>query len=1044
MREFPDSLVGARFENWLLERKLGEGASAAVFFATRGKTHAAVKIYRPELIRRAGEAEQLARISRQKQNIPEHPSLVPILDGGRARNGLLYLVMEFVEGNSLDQVASSVPVERIAPLLSQIADAAHALEAHGIVHRDIKPANIIVGNDFRNARLLDFGVIKRIADPQGGLTDASSHAGAFLGTWQYSPPEFLRREEHDDIDGWRAVTFYQLGAVAFDMLTRKPLFAEHANAAWPTFGDVVATAEPDLAPANLRAGVPEYLVELARTCLAKKPEDRRVKWGEFECKRFVRRPVVVLVYTGGTIGATVEGDNDKVRVLRPVDSTDSPLLKAFEERLIRDYGQLAGPGSPLAVDLVWEFLPHDQQILSENAHYKTWIALSEAVKRICDHYARGGVSPDTASDYLAGIILLHGTDTLSYSAAALALSLRNLPCPVVLTGSNQPPNENNITERDLIESESDAWKNVLLSLQFIQAFGHRFTEVFVCFGDTVHVAVNLRKDPIDRSPQPFPRRQKAIQEPYFYRNRGPMRQYAYRVIDGLYCNNLYPMGPDLSYDVLLGDSTNEHRHIRRTPWAPSQPLACAAFGPGVGLLPASPAPVLPTDLRVIYDGEPTDCRVILIEGYNSGTIPTAEGHPYRDFLTDLLRKSIPVVLVTRNGLVPSSQPYEMSRIDDVALPIVRMFGVVAETAVPLLSLALARITPDDWDARSHVPALNNVALLDHRIAKLGDAIRKTQSETGILKALLGDVLDQEKQREKITEEISRRENDHLRRATELFSQTEDAKVRPGRKPFYAGRTILQRQHFLWLLGELVYMFEASNSGPDGLTFWNELGFNWGEQVRDTVWRNARELDLSPKRAKAQTELITQFLKEHGVADVRARLELKFASEHETYRDGHITVTVNARKYGGGARQDDLLTAVGYRDDEAAFLKRLREGAPLTQFTAEAKQQIEREYRALFDHTLRYRVSPLDWFLVGTYKALVSGLLRDFRFDPWVVRCSRDDPRHREILRRSISIDLSRADRETFDFRLQYVGRIDATRDWNEPSTAMGEVGTETD
>src|SRR5205814_5392184 len=86
-------------------------------------------------------------------------------------------------------------------------------------------------------------------------------------------------------------------------------------------------------------------------------------------------------------------------------------------------------------------------------------------------------------------------------AASLSLSLRNLPCPIVLTGSNQPPNENNINERDLIESESDAWKNVLQSLQFIQTFGHRFTEVFVCFNDTVHVAVNLRKDPIDRMPQ---------------------------------------------------------------------------------------------------------------------------------------------------------------------------------------------------------------------------------------------------------------------------------------------------------------------------------------------------------------------------------------------------------------------------------------------------------------------------------------------------------------------------------------------------------------
>ena len=166
-------------------------------------------------------------------------------------------------------------------------------------------------------------------------------------------------------------------------------------------------------------------------------------------------------------------------------------------------------------------LPKEQQLLSENASHETWDHLGAAVERICSRYAdHSKLTENKQGEYLAGIVLLHGTDTLAYSAAALSMSLRNLPCPLILTGSNQPPNEESILEQDLIASESDAWKNILLSLHFIQAFGHRFTETFVCFDDTIHVAVNLRKEAIDAAPQPLQRERK-LQEPYFYRNRGP-------------------------------------------------------------------------------------------------------------------------------------------------------------------------------------------------------------------------------------------------------------------------------------------------------------------------------------------------------------------------------------------------------------------------------------------------------------------------------------------------------------------------------------------
>jgi serine/threonine protein kinase len=621
MNEFPENLEGRTFENWSLQKKLGSGHSGVVYRATRGQQQAAVKIFRPALLQKGSE-EALARIQRQLLQMPtDHSSLVRVLDGGKSKGGQLYLVMDYVEGLTLDTPsARNMPTDRIAPILAQIADAARYLEEQEIVHRDIKPANIIVDKEFRRATLVDYGVIRPINDVED-LTDDSSYRGDFLGTPRYSPHEFWHRQEDHSTEGWRAVTFYQLGAVAHDLITGKPLFEGVTR---HELGEAVRNTVPDLSPNRIRDGVLRETVELVRKCLDKDETKRPVAWEEFDCRRYVRRPLVILVYTGGTIGARVHNDGTDIRHLRDIKKPDDPFLVNFLRRIVRDHGQLAGPDAPLPFDLRWELLAPKKQLLSENASHETWEDLSVLIEGICGTYApREESIRSEPSQYLAGIIVLHGTDTLAYSAAALSLSLSSLPCPVVLTGSNQPPNEQNVLEQDLIASESDAWKNVLFSLQFIQTFGHRFTEVFVCFNDTVHVGVNLRKSMIDHSPQPLQREARVLQEPFFFRNYGPLRKYAYRVIDSLYCNNLYPISKQLNYAVLTGDGTNRLRHVRQSAWSPAENVRRLRFAEGVRFVQASPLAFAPLDL--------SDCRVVLLEGYDSGTFPTIEGHSFRSY-----------------------------------------------------------------------------------------------------------------------------------------------------------------------------------------------------------------------------------------------------------------------------------------------------------------------------------------------------------------------------------------------------------------------------
>jgi len=160
-------------------------------------------------------------------------------------------------------------------MITQIASAARFLESLELVHRDIKPDNVLISSDFQRAVLLDLGVLR----PFGvtGLTDEEQRA--FVGTLQYSPPEFLIRDEEDTPDGWRAVTFYQLGAVLHDVIMRKRIFAEY-SAPYALLARSVERVNPKIDASD----VPPDLIVLAAGCLQKDPKLRLalVKWEDFD------------------------------------------------------------------------------------------------------------------------------------------------------------------------------------------------------------------------------------------------------------------------------------------------------------------------------------------------------------------------------------------------------------------------------------------------------------------------------------------------------------------------------------------------------------------------------------------------------------------------------------------------------------------------------------------------------------------------------------------------------------------------------------------
>ena len=271
---FAENLTGKTIGGWTVGEPLGHGKSAVVMRATKGAEVGALKAFHPELVERYGEATQLERINRERSLIGlEHSNLVKILDGGKcAGTGTLFVVMEIVAYPNLQEVLPQIPVGNVRSIIQQLAAAAYFLEQHGIVHRDIKPENVAISTDFSHVKLLDLGVLLPIGI--SGLTDVDHRT--FIGTLQYSSPEFLERKEKQTMEGWRAVTFYQLGAVLHDLLMRYPIFAKELDP-FSVLVRAVFETKPEVYGDDVK------LVRICNHALIKNPSTRLqlLTWSDF-------------------------------------------------------------------------------------------------------------------------------------------------------------------------------------------------------------------------------------------------------------------------------------------------------------------------------------------------------------------------------------------------------------------------------------------------------------------------------------------------------------------------------------------------------------------------------------------------------------------------------------------------------------------------------------------------------------------------------------------------------------------------------------------
>jgi serine/threonine-protein kinase len=278
MGEFPTNERPGRFLGRVLRgkyrilRRLGTGGWGSVFEAEHLllQRSVAIKLLHPNI---AAEQRYVDRFRREAVTVSRigHPGIVEVIDFDRTDDGVDFIVLELLRGDSLGKRLSAsrvLPYGEALEIFEQIADALRAAHRAGIVHRDLKPDNVFVcvrPDGTEHIKLLDFGVAK--VTPQSTEGSVSiTHTGALLGTPVYMSPEQVRSDRSLD----HRTDIYSLGVLMYECLAGVlPFISEN-------FAHLVTKIlDDEPVPLHVRRpDLPRALTQLVSRMLHKEPDDR--------------------------------------------------------------------------------------------------------------------------------------------------------------------------------------------------------------------------------------------------------------------------------------------------------------------------------------------------------------------------------------------------------------------------------------------------------------------------------------------------------------------------------------------------------------------------------------------------------------------------------------------------------------------------------------------------------------------------------------------------------------------------------------------------
>jgi len=240
-----------------LLRELGRGGMGVVYLAQDAEFgQVAIKLLPPH----GPQSEETQRFRREARDLAglSHPNVVKLLEAGEGQERD-YIVMEFVSGGCLRDLAGKTTLRETLEVFEQVCRGLAYVHERGLVHRDLKPDNILLTPE-RQPKISDFGIARRV-EQRTKLTQI----GSILGSCDYLPPEQITSSQVSP-----AADLYSLGVCLFEAVTGRLPFVEDME-----FRVLQAHIKaPPPVPSTLRPGLPPALDDLIGQLLQKRPEQR--------------------------------------------------------------------------------------------------------------------------------------------------------------------------------------------------------------------------------------------------------------------------------------------------------------------------------------------------------------------------------------------------------------------------------------------------------------------------------------------------------------------------------------------------------------------------------------------------------------------------------------------------------------------------------------------------------------------------------------------------------------------------------------------------
>ena len=329
-----DPLVGYSAGGYRIERLLGAGGMGLVYQARHERIDRrfAVKVLRPEV---ADDAELARNFVREAQTLSalKHPNIIDIVGFGPLPDGREYMVMEFLEGHTLEEEMSkgALPLERALFLAEQVLNALAAAHSVDVIHRDLKPSNVFLAigsGGVETVKLLDFGLAKQqpvaLTNLAAERTQPEAGKSAVAGTPEYVAPEqALGQGASPKSD------LYSFGVMFFEMLAGRLPFnpgAEVIDRISALLRAHLYEEAPELHAVGLK--VPDALSRLLKELLAKRPEERPVSAASVrdrvaDLRQLFRKPSVEAL---PVVPLPLTTPVDDMRALRPSRARPAVLI----------------------------------------------------------------------------------------------------------------------------------------------------------------------------------------------------------------------------------------------------------------------------------------------------------------------------------------------------------------------------------------------------------------------------------------------------------------------------------------------------------------------------------------------------------------------------------------------------------------------------------------------------------------------------------------------------------------------------------------------